>query len=80
MATLDEARAAKRKALERLAGLPQVNGVGLMRVPGGYGLKVNLREEVADGLVPDAVDEVPVRVAVVGALRRRTSRRTRQPA
>jgi len=80
MATLDEARAAKRKAVERLAGLPQLNGVGLMRLPGGYGLQVNLREEVAEGLVPDSVDAVPVRVVVVGAIRRRRSRKPRPPA
>ena len=69
--TLDEARAAKRKAAERLAGVPQVNGIGVVRVQGGYGLKVNLAEEVAAGTIPETVDDVPLQVAVVGPIRRR---------
>jgi hypothetical protein len=71
MATLDEARAAKRKAAQRLARVPQVNGIGVVRLPRGYGLKVNLAEEVAAGLIPEEVDDVPLRVEVVGRIRRR---------
>jgi len=70
-ATLDEARAAKRKAAERLARVPQVNGIGVVRVQGGYGLKVNLAEEVAAGTIPETVDDVPLQVAVVGHIGRR---------
>ena len=70
-ATLDEARAAKRKAAERLARVPEVNGIGVVRVQGGYGLKVNLAEEVAAGTIPDTVDDVPLQIAVVGRIRRR---------
>ena len=71
MATLDEARAAKRKAAVRLARVPQVNGIGVVRLRAGYGLKVNLAEAVAAGTVPEAVDGVPLQVAVVGRIRRR---------
>ena len=71
MATLDEARAAKRKAAERLARVPQVNGIGVVRLQRGYGLKVNLAEEVAAGLIPEAVDDVPLHAVVVGRIRRR---------
>jgi hypothetical protein len=38
----------------------------------GYGVKVNLREEPGrDVQLPDAVAGVPVRIEVVGALRKR---------
>ena len=70
-ATLEEARAAKRKAAERLARVPQVNGIGVVRLRAGYGLKVNLAEQVAAGTVPEMVDGVPLQVAVVGRIRRR---------
>jgi hypothetical protein len=71
LATLEEARAAKRKAARRLARVPQVNGVGVVRIKTGYGLKVNLAEAVEAGLIPPAVDGVPLRTEVVGAIRRR---------
>ena len=71
MATLEEARAAKRKAARRLARVPQVNGIGVVRVAAGYGLKVNLAEAVAPGVLPRAVDGVPLRTEVVGRIRRR---------
>ena len=71
MATLDEARNAKRKAVLQLARLPQVNGIGVVRLQGGYGLKVNLAEEMAPGTIPETVDDVPLQVVVVGRIRRR---------
>jgi hypothetical protein len=71
MATLEEARAAKRKAARRLARVTQVNGIGVVRAGTGYGLKVNLAEPVASGVIPEAVDGVPLRAFVVGRLRRR---------
>ena len=70
MATLDEARAAKRKAVERLHGVPQVNGIGVERLARGYGLKVNLAAEVEAGTLPEDVDGVPLRAVVVGRIRR----------
>lgn len=71
MATLDEARNAKRKAAQRLTRVPQVNGIGVERVARGYGLKVNLAEAVEAGVIPKAVDGVPLRAVVVGRIRRR---------
>ena len=71
MATLEEARAAKRKAALRLARVPQVNGIGVVRLRGGYALKVNLAEQVAAGTVPETVDGVPLQVVVVGRIRAR---------
>jgi hypothetical protein len=56
-ATIDEARAAKARAL---------------KIFGGYGLKINLREAPRPGVaLPTAVEGVPVRVEVVGAIRPR---------
>ena len=71
MATLEEARAAKRKAAQRLARVTQVNGIGVVRTGTGYGLKVNLAEPVEAGVIPEAVDGVPLRAFVVGRIRRR---------
>lgn len=70
MATLDEARAAKRKAALSLSSVPQVNGVGVERVGKGYGLKVSLAAEVESGVLPESVDGVPLRAVVVGPVRR----------
>ena len=69
-ATLEEARAAKSKATALLASLPVV-GVGITRIGDGYGLKVNLSESVADGAVPNQVDDVPIKLEVVGVIRKR---------
>lgn len=71
MATLDEARAAKREAARRLARLARVNGIGVERQGRGYGLRVNLAEDVESGLIPREVDGVPLRVVVVGRIRKR---------
>jgi hypothetical protein len=71
MATLAEARNAKRKAAQRLTRVPQVNGIGVVRTGTGYGLKVNLTARVAEGVIPEVVDGVPLRAEVVGRIRRR---------
>jgi hypothetical protein len=52
---------------ERLA---PVVGVGVTRIDGGYGVKVNLRAPPPEGQIPESVDGVPVRVEVVGAIRK----------
>ena len=71
-ATIDEARAAKVRALEIFRGLGVVASVGITRVEEGYGLKINLREPLRpDVSPPTAVEGVPVRVEVVGAIRPR---------
>ena len=71
-ATIDEARAAKARALEIFRRLGAVASVGITRVDGGYGLKVNLRGPLRAGVSPPtAVEGVPVRVEVVGTIRPR---------
>ena len=68
--TLEQARTAKAKAAVLLRALP-LAGVGITRIGAGYGLKVNLSENVAAGSVPDDVDGVPVTTEVVGEIRKR---------
>ncbi len=69
---LDKARAAKAKALSLFSSLAQVNGVGITGVGGGYGVKVNLAEPLAEGVhLPDEIDGVPVVVEFVGPIRKR---------
>ncbi|HEX4610678.1 MAG TPA: hypothetical protein VH092_20980 [Urbifossiella sp.] len=65
--TLDEARAAKARALAVFEPLAAVVGVGITRVGSGYGLKVNLAAAPpANTALPTEVDGVPVRLEVVG--------------
>jgi hypothetical protein len=69
--TIDEARAAKARAHEVFSRLAAVVGVGITRIGAGYGVKVNLREQPAVGVtLPQTIDDVPVRVEVVGPLRK----------
>ena len=71
-ATIDEARAAKARALEIFGRLGVVASVGITRVGGGYGLKINLREALGPGVaLPTVVEGVPVRVDVIGTVRPR---------
>ena len=71
MSTIDQARAAKRKAL-KLFDQQDVVGIGIARVEGGYGLKVNLQQPLAEqGAVPQEIDGVPIRFEVVGPIRKR---------
>ena len=70
--TLDEARAAKPLVEQTLAGLADVVGVGITRVGRGYGVKVNLSQTPASPAeIPAEVAGVPVRVEVIGAIRKR---------
>jgi len=70
-ATLEEARAAKSHAHEVFDRLAPVAGVGITRVADGYGVKVNLQRAPDPGVVlPGEVDGVPVRVEVVGVIRK----------
>ena len=68
-ATLEQARAAKVVAVKALSDLPVV-GIGITRVGDGYGLKVNLGA-APEGEVPATVAGVPVKVEVVGKIRKR---------
>lgn len=71
--SLEEARAAKARALETFGCLAAVVGVGITRVGEGYGLKVNLAEPPAgDVTLPAHVDGVPIRVEITGPVKKRT--------
>jgi hypothetical protein len=67
--TLEEARAAKARALEVFRQLAPVVGVGITTIDGGYGVRVNLREAPASGIeLPEDIEGVPVQVRVVGEI------------
>jgi hypothetical protein len=69
--TLDEARSAKPKALAEFEKKAKVVGVGITRIGEGYGLKVNLQDHPKPGDdLPETVEGVPVRVEVVGTIRK----------
>jgi hypothetical protein len=69
--TLEQARAAKPRVLDLFGRLVPVVGVGVTRVDGGYGVKVNLQTPPPpDVTLPADVDGVPVRVEVVGTIRK----------
>jgi hypothetical protein len=71
-ATLDPARAAKAEALKVFKGIADVAGIGVTRVGEGYGVKINLRDSPPHGTdVPSSVGGVPIRVTVIGHLRKR---------
>jgi len=71
-ADLERARAAKERAKVIFAGKASVVGIGINRVAGGFGVKVNLSEPAPpDADLPETIDGVPVRVEVVGAIHKR---------
>jgi hypothetical protein len=70
--TLDQARAAKAKILAAFGHDPSVVGVGITRNGEGYGVKLNLEAPPApEANLPKDVDGVPIRVEVVGTIRKR---------
>jgi hypothetical protein len=70
--TFERARAAKAKVTKLVGKHPDVNGIGVARIGGGYGVKVNLLKGTLADRVPGEIDGVPVRVETVGRI-------TRQP-
>lgn len=66
VASLEEARAAKAKLSDMVAGQPVVTGIGLARVGAGWTVKVNVVRGAPEPDVPVAVDGVPVTVHAVG--------------
>lgn len=72
--SLDEARAAKAEALDRLRSIPSLAGVGITESAGRYMVKVNLTEPSFRSLVPDHIGRVPVVVEVVGTVVKRAVR------
>ena len=69
--SLDEARAAKAPAAEAFGRLAEVAGIGITRIGKGYGLKVNLTHLPRGAAsLPTEIAGVPVRVEVVGQIRK----------
>ena len=69
MATVEQARAAQAQLSELVAGMPEVNGIGVARCDGGWVLRVNLASKLRRGhRVPAQVGSVPVTTQVVGHL------------
>lgn len=71
--TLAEARRAKPKAAQVFSSLVGEVAVGIMRVGNAhFGLKVNLTEKPDETVtLPNNIDGVPVKVEVVGTIRKR---------
>ncbi len=70
--TLHQARAATAKVLAAYRHNRSVVGVGITRIGAGYGVKLNLQAPPApEAVLPEEVDGVPVRVEVVGTIRKR---------
>jgi hypothetical protein len=70
--TLEQARAAKAAALRYFEQVGTVVGVGVTRIDADYAVKINLREPLPEHVtVPAEIDGVPVRVEVVGPIRKR---------
>jgi len=68
-ATLEEARAAKKRVREALADRPEVTGIGIKRHGDGYAVKVDLVRSCPD--VPAEMGGVPVHAEIVGPVRKR---------
>ena len=72
--TLERAQAAKKATLRRFKNVASVTGVGITRVQGEYAVKLNLSEPLDPGVrVPDDVDGVPLKIAITGTVRSRSS-------
>lgn len=68
-ASKEDARAAKAEAAKLVGDHPAVNGIGITRADGGYGVKVNLLDDADDvRALLDRIDVAPVRVEVVGPI------------
>ena len=73
--TLEQVRAAKKAAEKTFAALAKVVGIGITRIDGVYGLKVNVESTPATmAAFPVEIEGVPVRVEVVGTVRKRPAR------
>ena len=75
LSTLNRARAAKERAHKVFSKLADVVGVGITTIGSEYGLKVNVSSPPPpSNVLPREVDGVPVRVEVVGKIRKRDSK------
>ena len=74
--SLDEVRAAKAQALAVFSALADVVGVGITSVGSAYGLKVNVTAlPKSTDPFPTHVAGVPVKVEVVGTIRKRNPKK-----
>jgi hypothetical protein len=72
--SLEQAHAAKASAKLELAGITGVVGIGLTKVGDDYAVKVNLSAALPPGVrLPDRIGGVPVRVEIVGVVRKQGS-------
>lgn len=72
---LDRARAAKAHAHTVFSKLGKVVGVGITTIGSEYGLKINLASQPPTSTeLPTEVDGVPVRVEVVGRIRKQDTK------
>jgi hypothetical protein len=70
--TLERAQAAKGTALRRFGELKLVVGVGITRVGGDYAVKINMSGPPGpDVEIPADIDGVPVRIEIIGSIRKR---------
>jgi hypothetical protein len=66
---LAAARAAKTKADKLFGSNPNVTGIGIARMDGGFGVKLNfVTRPSRKDRVPKKIDGVPIRVEVVGPI------------
>ena len=68
-ATIEAAREAKKKFSEQFdeSNLPELKGLGIASLEGGFGVKVNLESATTQEL-PSEIDGVPVIVNIVGKI------------
>lgn len=65
--SIERARVAKAHVLERFEKVPQVGGIGLVRVGEGYGVKINLSQPLENGqAIPAEFEGVPILIDVIG--------------
>jgi hypothetical protein len=70
-ALLDRVRAAKAHAHDVFSSLADVVGVGITTIGSEYGLKINLASPPEKSVeLPTEVDGIPVKVEVVGRIRK----------
>lgn len=70
MATYDQAVRARAEAVRRFSRFGEVVGVGVVRLPdGGFGLKINFREQPRRMPTRIRVGAVPTQIDVVGTIR-----------
>ena len=72
---MERARAAKTAAQEVFSNLLGEVAIGITRIGGGYGLKVNVvNAPPASVKLPEAVKGVPYRLEVTGVVKKRLNR------